>query len=133
MDTTKTRAQLVEMAAEELGICNANTSLEAEDAAKIDGRLDGLLGELAARGVVDVSADNDIESTYCGALAQLLANECASVFGAARKSEAERTVIEDRLKVIDQRQPPSKPLLEIDRALQGRGGHLTSSRWSRGY
>lgn len=131
METTKTRADLVAMAADELGITSPDTNLEAEDIAKIDGRLDGLLAELAARGVVNVSADEDIDVTYCGALAELLANECATVFGAARKSESERTMIEDRLKVIDQRQPPAKPYLEVD-PLFRRGGPLSLSRWSRG-
>ena len=132
METTKTRADLVAMAADELGITSPDTNLETEDVAKIDGRLDGLLAELAARGVVNVSGDEDIDVTYCGALAQLLANECATVFGGSRKSEAERTLIEERLKVIDQRQAPSRPFLEIDRMLQ-RGRTFTNSRWSRGY
>ncbi len=131
MDATKTRTELVAMAADELGITSPDTNLEAEDVAKIDGRLDGLLAELAARGVVNISGDEDIDVTYCGALAQLLANECSTVFGAARKSEAERTLIEERLKVIDQRKPPAKPYLEVDPMFR-RGGPLSFSRWSRG-
>lgn len=133
METTKTRAALVGMAADELGLTSDGATLEAETSNKIDGRLDGLLGELAAREVVYIPNDDEIPIEVSGPLAELLANECAGAFGQPRKTEAERMMIEDRLKVVVQRVPPSRPYLEVDRALQGRGGHLTASRWSRGY
>jgi hypothetical protein len=133
MATTKTRAELVEMAADELGLTSDGASLEVETSTKIDGRLDGLLGELGAREVVYIADADEIPVEVSGPLAELLANECAGAFGQPRKTEAERVMIEDRIKVVVQRNPPSKPYLEVDKALQGGGGHLTASRWARGY
>jgi hypothetical protein len=128
--TTKTRAQLVELAAEELLLTSDGNSLEDSDEDKIDRRVDGLFAELSARGVVDVDDEAEIPVEWCGPLAELLANECAVAFGKQKISPAARTEIEDRLKVIIQRIDPSSPYLKTD--LPKAMGRFTYNRWLTG-
>lgn len=129
--TTKTRAQLVAQAADELGIVGSGQSLADEDEDKIDGRVDGLLGELAIRGVVDVADETAIPVEWCGPLSELLANEVATVFGKPKKSQAEREMIEERLRVMIQRVPAANTVLQIDSTLQGTSNY-SYSRWVSG-
>jgi hypothetical protein len=130
--TTKNRAELVEMAADELGLSSSGNSVEAEDAAKIDAKLDGLLAELELRGVASVPDLAEIPVEYCGPLSELLANENSVTFGRQRMARSDREGVEDRLKVMVQRVAPAKATMDADHALQGHG-HMTYSRWQRGY
>jgi hypothetical protein len=130
--TTKNRAELVEMAADELGLSSSGNSVEAEDAAKIDAKLDGLLAELELRGVASVPDLAEIPVEYCGPLSELLANENSVTFGRQRMARSDREGVEDRLKVMVQRVAPAKATMDTDHALQGHG-HMTYSRWARGY
>jgi hypothetical protein len=132
MATTKTRDELVDMAADELGLTSSGNAAEAEDQEKIDSRVDGLFLALSARGVCDVSNDEAIPIEWTDPLALLLADTCASAFGKQRMSHADREKVEDLIKVIIQRVPAAKETLSVDKALTG-GGHLTFGRWSRGY
>jgi hypothetical protein len=131
-DTTKTRDQLVDMAADELGLTSTGNGAEAEDTQKIDAKVDGLFLELSARGVCDVSDEDAIPIEWTDALALLLADLNASAFGKPRMGHMDRIAVEERIKVMVQRVPPARETLTTDRALRG-AGRLTLSRWSRGY
>lgn len=132
MDTVKTRTELITMAADELGIIASGQSLEPEDQQKIDSRVDGLFAELGSRGVCTVSDDDAILIEWSEPLAILLANSCATIFGKAKLGTADREMIEDRLRVMVNNNPPAKKTLSVDRSLtRGRYG-LSLSRWTSG-
>lgn len=97
---TKTRAQLVTMALDELGVTDAATPPTADEQELVDQRVDGLLRELAARGVVEVADQSQIPVEQTGPLAELLANECSVQFGMPKKSPQERLLIEQRLRTM---------------------------------
>lgn len=128
--TTKTRAQLVELAADELLLTSEGNSLEDAYEDKIDARVDLLFGELLARGVVDVDNEDEIPAEWCGPLAELLANECAVAFGKQKLAPAARTEIEDRLKIMVQRVAASNRYLKTD--LPKASGRFTYNRWLTG-
>lgn len=128
---SKTRAQIVQMVGEELLIASAGNSLADEDADKIDGRFDGLVAELAARGVVDIPDEAEIADELSGPLAVCLAFECSPTFG-LQKDAGAREDAESRMRVIAQRIDPPSRTLKADTMLQGSGGVLTMARWTRG-
>lgn len=129
MATTKTRAQFVAMAADELGIVGSGQSLADEDEDKIDSRVDGLFAELAAREVIFVQDDEAIPVEHAGPLAELLANECAQIFGKQKMSVQAREGIEDRLRVMLNRIAASNKYLEVDTELQRRQAAQSYTSW----
>lgn len=84
---TKTRTDLIERAATELGVLPSGQSLSDEDAAVISNLLDPLLRQLSLDGVVDIGDADAIESEYVLPLARLLANEAGPSFGFAYSRE----------------------------------------------
>lgn len=129
--TTKTREQLVAMALDELYVTGTGQAPDDDDEDKVDSRFDGLMAELALREVVQVDNEDAIPVEWCGALAELLANECAAAFGRPKKSEADRTAIEDRLKVMVQRVQASNRKLRTDVPVQSRGAYSLNA-WRTG-
>ena len=100
MPEFKTRDALVAEALTELfADGGAGQSPDAEDRDAVDRKVDGLIEELAARGIVTVANDEQIPPEWFGPLAELLANECAPRFGRP-KSTALREDAEARLKVM---------------------------------
>lgn len=132
MATTKTRAQLVAMALDNLMAVGSGQDAEAEDYDKVDGRLDGLIAELGTREVCDVSDDSEIPIEWTDALAILLADAAAPAFGIPKMAEQARDSVMDRLKVITMRRDAPNRTLRVDTALQGVDGHLTYARWLNG-
>ncbi|MDQ8730507.1 hypothetical protein [Bradyrhizobium sp. LHD-71] len=86
-DITKTRTDLIERAATELGVLPSGQSLSDEDEATIDNLLDPLIRQLALDDVVDIGDSDAIQSEYFLALARLLANEAAPSFGQQRSEQ----------------------------------------------
>jgi hypothetical protein len=82
-DITKTRTDLIERAASELGVLPAGQPLSDEDAATIGALVDPLLRQLAIDDVADVADADAIAVEHFLPLARLLANEAAPSFGAA--------------------------------------------------
>lgn len=78
---TRTRAQLVARAADKLFLTGNGQPLEADDSAFIDLRVDELIEQLSADGVVDIPDLSEIDVRYFNPLAELLANVCATEFG----------------------------------------------------
>jgi hypothetical protein len=130
METTKTRAQLVVMASEELMIVGEGQSLEDGDRIKIDAKVDGLLGELADRGVCYVPNEGYIPSEFANPLATLLAVECSPIFGKQKDYNA-REDAENRLRIIVRRQAAPNNLLETD-SMMRRGGGYSYTQWRSG-
>jgi hypothetical protein len=81
MDITKDRDALVERALQKLGVVGSGQSADAEDAALVDGVVDAVLGDLAARKVYCVGNEDEIEVAGFEWLAMLLANAVAEDFG----------------------------------------------------
>lgn len=131
-DTVKTRSELIEMAADELGIVASGQSLEPEDQQKIDSRVDGMFAELGSRGVCTVGDDDAIPIELSETLAILLANACATVFGKPRMGTADREMVEDRLRVMVNNDPPAKKTLSVDRSLTRHRYGLSLARWTSG-
>jgi hypothetical protein len=116
MPEYKTREQLVAEALTELfADGGAGQSPDAEDRDAVDRKVDGLIEELAARGIVTVANDAQIPPEWFGPLAELLANECAPRFGRS-KSAALREDAEARLKVMTRGSP--RRLLGTDALLR---------------
>lgn len=130
MATTKTRVELVQMAADYLMIVGSGQSLDDEDEDKLDSFVDGLFAELSARGVCDVADDDAIPIEWTSALAELLASDAAPAFGKPKLSPQSRTDTEDRLKVIIKRIDPPRELLKTD--LPKGGEAYSLSRWTSG-
>lgn len=93
-DVTKTRVQLIERAATELGKLVSGQNLETEDYNTIDALLDPLIEQLSLDSVVTIDDANAIDPRYFLPLGRLLANEAAPSFG---------TPTNDNLKAADER------------------------------
>lgn len=130
-ETTKTRAQLVAMALDDLLVVGAGQSAEDEDIEKVDSRFDGLMGELSSRGICTIADENEIPIEWTGPLSELLASECAKAFGKQKMPAEIRTETEDRLQVMVNRSDLDKKL-KIDPALRGGRYGLSLARWTRG-
>lgn len=93
-DLSKTRSQLIERAAKDLGIIEPGETLSAEDQNTFDGLVDPLIAQLAAEGIVYIQDDEAIENEYFLPLARLLANIAGPDFGSpineAAKAQDER-------------------------------------------
>jgi hypothetical protein len=87
-DISKTRVDLIERAASELGVLPSGQQLSDEDSATIGALLDPLLLQLSLDGVVGVADANAIPSEYFLPLARLLANEASPSFGIAYSRDA---------------------------------------------
>lgn len=82
-DITRTRTDLIERAATELGVLPSGQPLSDEDAATIHALVDPLLRQLALDDVVDVADADAIPLEYFLPLSRLLANEASPSFGIA--------------------------------------------------
>lgn len=96
VDLTKTRSQLIERAAKDLGIIEPGETLSAEDQETFDGLVDPLIAQLNADSIVYIQDDEAIEVEYFLPLARLLANIAGPDFGSpineAAKMQDEQTL-----------------------------------------
>ena len=77
--------------AEHITVIGSGQSPDAEDAASIDAAIDGVLGDLAARDVVEVADDDAIPAEWFEDLAEIVAQTCARDFGRPKdQAEIER-------------------------------------------
>lgn len=90
-DLSKTRDQLIERAAKNLGIIEPGEALSTEDYDTFDGLVDPLIAQLAADQIVYIDNDEEIANEYFMPLARLLANMAGPDFGSAINEEAKRT------------------------------------------
>lgn len=81
---TKTRTDLVNRAAKKAMLVASGQSLETDDQETIDEAVDGMLADLAARRVVYVANDDDIDISIFEWLADILAETVAPDFGKPR-------------------------------------------------
>ena len=87
-DTTKTRTDLIERAAAELGALPSGQPLSDEDAATLGALVDPLLRQLASDDVVDVADSDAVPAEFFLPVARLLANEASPSFGIAYSLDA---------------------------------------------
>lgn len=80
----------------------------AEDASALDGYIDGVVAELAAKTVVNISDPNDLPDEYFETLAQLVANAAADEFG-GKADATKKRYFENELRVIARQQPGFGP------------------------
>lgn len=96
VDITKTRSQLKERAAKDLGIIEPGETLSSEDDDTFDGLVDPLIAQLSADNIVYIQDDDAIEVEYFLPLARLLANIAGPDFGSPineqAKAQDERTL-----------------------------------------
>jgi hypothetical protein len=81
VEIVKTREQLIEQAAIELGVKTSGDTLSDEDSDTIDNYVDPLLRQLDLDGVVSIQDSEEIPSEYFLPTARLLANDAARAFG----------------------------------------------------
>ena len=93
-DLSKTRSQLIERAAKDLGIIEPGETLSTEDRDTFDGLVDPLIAQLSAESIVTIQDDEQIENEYFLPLARMLANIAGPDFGSpineAAKMQDER-------------------------------------------
>lgn len=96
VDTFKTRTDLKQRAAKNLGIIEPGEALSTEDDDTFDGLVDPLVAQLASDVIVYIGDTEEIELEYFLPLARLLANIAGPDFGSpineAAKQEDERTL-----------------------------------------
>ncbi len=109
VDITKTRIDLIERAATELGKLVAGQNIEDEDRETIDNLVDPLIQQLAIDGVVYVDDSEGIRVEYFLPLARLLANEAAPSFGQAKNPTVQASE-ESYLRRLTAMRPPYEPL-----------------------
>ncbi len=101
----RTRDQLIDEALTNLfADGGAGQAPDAESQAIVDRKVDGLFAELRARAICNVVNDEQIPAEWFNPLAELLANECATAFG-AQKSAALREDAMERLKDMARNEP----------------------------
>ena len=101
----RTRDQLIDEALVNLfADGGAGQAPDAESQAIVDRKVDGLFAELRAREICNVVNDQQIPAEWFNPLAELLANECATAFG-AQKSAALREDAMARLKDMARNEP----------------------------
>ncbi|MFA7238430.1 MAG: hypothetical protein WC058_16360 [Phycisphaeraceae bacterium] len=108
---TKTRAELVQAALEEIKVLAAGQSPSSEDSDKVERALEPMLAELAAREIVYIADSDEIPNAVFGPLTRRLGAEIAGAFGATGPS------IEDeewRLSRITAGRPTYEPLQDPD-------------------
>lgn len=108
VDTTKTRQDLIERAATELGILPANATLSDEDKTTIDNLVDPLLSELAVS-LIAIADSEAIPSEYFLPVARLLANEAAPSFGQPYSEDVKR-INERMLRRLASTRPTREPV-----------------------
>lgn len=89
-DFFKTRAQLKERAAKDLGVLLPGEALSTEDNETLEGLIDPLMAQLSADNVVDVPDTEEIALEYFLPLASLLANMAGPDFGSPVNDDAKR-------------------------------------------
>lgn len=104
VDTFKTRSQLKERAAKNLGIIEPGETLSTEDAETFDGLIDPLVAQLHADDIVYIQNTEEIELEFFLPLARLLANIAGPDFGSAI-NEAAKLTDEAELKRITSTRP----------------------------
>lgn len=108
VDLTKTRSQLKERAAKDLGIIEPGETLSAEDDETFDGLVDPLIAQLSADGIVTIQDDEAIEVEFFLPLARLLANIAGPDFGSPI-NEAAQMADEKTLRRLN----ATKPSFEV--------------------
>lgn len=88
VDTSKTRSQLKQRAAKDLGIIEPGEALSTEDDDTLDGLLDPLVAQLSADEIIDIQDTEAIELAYFLPLARLLANIAGPDFGSPINEQA---------------------------------------------
>lgn len=109
MDITKTRAELVIRALRKLLVVGSGQSPEDEDVELVDGVVDATLADLAARRVVYVANEDEIDVAVFEPLADILADNVAADFGKA-KNPAMVDLAEMKLKAITATEPTYETL-----------------------
>jgi hypothetical protein len=96
VDTVKTRDQLKQRAAKNLGIIEPGETLSSEDDETFDGLIDPLIAQLAQDGIAYIADTEAIELELFLPLARILANIAGPDFGSPvnkdAKDEDERTL-----------------------------------------
>lgn len=110
--TTINRAELVNLALDELQVTGVGQTPAIEDYEKVDGAVDGLLARLAQERIVLVSDDDAIPEAISEPLAELLAERCTRAFGKPRDPVL-RKEMEDRIRRVVASTPTYEPLYSV--------------------
>lgn len=88
VDITKTRDQLIERAADNLGLRQPGEALSSEDYDTLDNLVDPLISQLAGEGIAYIDNDEEIDVSLFMPLASLLANQAGPSFGSPINDQA---------------------------------------------
>lgn len=109
---SRTRTELIVEVLDQLGKSEAGQDPAAEDAAKVDGKIKGMLEYLARRKIVYVADPNSIDDAIFESISVILASRCGPAFGAGRQRDVEREE-EANLRLLQPR-PGGYPVLRND-------------------
>jgi hypothetical protein len=117
-DVVKTRTDLIRRALDHLGVTATGQAVSAEDQESVDGAVDGVLAELAAREVVYIADSNAIPTEWFECLSLCLADAISPAYGAAGSLTAlvftPMTGAEDRLRLMQRSKPTYQALYTLD-------------------
>lgn len=109
---TKTRRQLIERAAEALGVLAAGQPVEVEDYARIDGYIDPTAADLIARDVYYIADTEEIPDSIFDDFAICVASTCRHAFGLSGNAELPAAALnaENKLRIKSADGPTYRPL-----------------------
>lgn len=108
VDIVKTRSQLKERAAKDLGIIEPGETLSAEDDETFDGLVDPLIAQLSLDNIVYIQDADAIEVELFLPLARLLANIAGPDFGSPVNPQA-KAIDEQELRRLTATMPTYEP------------------------
>ncbi len=111
MADTMTREQLIDEAAQNIGIVANGMPLSAEDGARIDAKIDPLFARLSSDGICNVDDDDAIPVVWFSALGRILANICGPAYGIPFSRDA---MLIDQLELLKTTAP--RPTYEVSGA-----------------
>lgn len=106
---TITRQELVERALANLGVLSAGQTPSAEEYDIVDGQVEGVFGELSAKGVITITDYDAIPQELQSILSSLLANDAGPKFGVP-SDEKMQIVLENQIRIIVRGRPTGEVL-----------------------
>lgn len=106
---TITRQELVERALANLGVLPSGQTPSVEDYNVVDGQVEGVFGELSAKGILTVPDYDNIPQELQSLLSSLLANDAGPKFGVP-SDEKMQVIWENQIRMIVRGRPTGEVL-----------------------
>lgn len=111
----KTRRDLIDRAAEALGVLAAGQTLANEDIARIDGYVDTTAADLMRRDIYSIADTQEIDESIFDDFGICLANACRHAFGQSGNPELQAAAIAAEQKLL--KKSAQGPTYKIQRSV----------------